>query len=579
MKGTFRLPADLSRTETPPRRVLVVGSCLSQGLVDQLQLFAPVDHVLFNNAAELRAAPPQPVECYDFQVLQIPARTILPEAAYFRLPYTQEAWDGLFEECLQRLIQCVDAIMRWNEEHGLLTFVCNFIRPQQNQHGRLLSWHDKRSLPRLFDRLNTALSEQISKRKNAYILDCDEIVASFGRRYFQDDVVTHSNHASSIADDDPSDHDRLHLPTRIDRFYPNQRGAVFRAFAEEAVAMFRTVRGDDAVKLVIVDLDDTLWRGVVVENWRGVGHATEGYPLGFAEALLALKARGILLAIVSKNDETRVTPTFEHVWHKRLSFDDFAVRKINWEHKIENVAQVIREVNVRPDSVVFIDDNPAEREAVKAAFPDIRVLGDEPYLIRRILLWSAETQVAHISDESATRTSMVQAQVQRETARAAMSKEQFLASLEIRTQPHVVVSTEDPRFQRSLELLNKTNQFNTSGKRWTLPQCLSAFAQGMFFYTLDVTDKYTPYGLVAVGVGQGTTIMQFVMSCRVLGLGVELEAVRGLTDELAARGAPEVTAAIRKNQKNNLCWDLYERAGFALVGDDVWTIRPQAGTD
>src|ERR1700678_1305369 len=135
----------------------------------------------------------------------------------------------------------------------------------------------------------------------------------------------------------------------------------------------------------------------------------EGWPLGVIEALQFLKKRGVLLAIVSRNDEARIVQVWDSIMPGRLRLDDFAIRKINWRPKVENLEDIIREVNILPRGVVFIDDNPVERAGVKAALPEVRVLGAHPYLIRRILLWAPEMQVGVVTEESARRTEMVQA--------------------------------------------------------------------------------------------------------------------------------------------------------------------------
>src|SRR5205085_3701358 len=159
-----------------------------------------------------------------------------------------------------------------------------------------------------------------------------------------------------------------------------------------------------------VDLDDTLWRGVAAEQAEQTelyGLPREGWPLGFIEALMFLKQRGVLLGIVSKNDEARVRAIWQRIYGDLIQMEDFAVRKINWQPKADNIEAILDEVNLLPKSVVFIDDNPVERAAVTAAFPEMRVLGANPYLWRRILLWAPETQVAALTTASATRTEMV----------------------------------------------------------------------------------------------------------------------------------------------------------------------------
>jgi HAD superfamily phosphatase (TIGR01681 family) len=283
-----------------------------------------------------------------------------------------------------------------------------------------------------FRKLNDSLSIAVSRYNNAFVLDIDEIVGSFGRRYFQPDVLVQTTHSGWLPDCDVYDQNRLHPIHRIDEHYPLQGEPIMDAMVDEMLAMRRTIEQIDTVKLVVLDLDDTLWRGVLVEEEEFYSYTTEGWPLGLAEALLFLKKRGVLLALVSKNDEAKIVSLWDKVWGGKLLLEDFAVRKINWESKADNIDEVMREVNVLPPSVVFIDDNPVERAAVQAAFPDIRVLGSEPYVVRRILLWSPETQVAVITEESSRRTEMVHSQVERESARKRFSKEEFLASLNVK---------------------------------------------------------------------------------------------------------------------------------------------------
>ena len=175
----------------------------------------------------------------------------------------------------------------------------------------------------------------------------------------------------------------------------------------EALAMFRIARRSSAVKLVICDIDDTLWRGVLAETESPSGTEIEGWPLGVLDALTALKKRGILLALASKNEEDRVAAIWRRLVGSRLSLDDFAVRRINWLPKVENITEIINLVNVLPSSVVFVDDNPVERAAIKASFPEMRVIGADPYSLKRILVWSAETQVPDITAEFGAKTEMI----------------------------------------------------------------------------------------------------------------------------------------------------------------------------
>jgi FkbH-like protein len=376
------------------------------------------------------------------------------------------------------------------------------------------------------------------------------------------------SHGAALSDFDwEGDRGRLEPVDKVSRYYPlSTQNFVQHAWAE-LVAMLRTIRQADMVKLVLVDLDDTLWRGVAAEEAEVSSTASEGWPLGFAEALMFLKGRGVLLGVVSKNDEDRVREIWQRIYGNRIRLEDFAVTKINWRPKAENIEEILAQVNLLPKSVVFIDDNPVERAAVKAAFPEIRVLGPNPYLWRRILLWSPETQVASITAESAARTEMVQKQVEREEQRQHLSREEFLASLGVRASLSEVSSTADRRFPRTLELINKTNQFNTTGKRWTLPECEGFFRDGGSVFALEVADRYTAYGIVGVLLVQDDAIVQFVMSCRVVGMDVEVAAVSGVLQALDGRGILECGAVLEPTPANLLCRDLWERCGFAAAGE------------
>ena len=469
------------------RRVLVVGSCLLMEWPDFIKGATPgcpCDYLVFNNTAQIPSSPPQPADAYDFQVVQIPLRSVLPDGPFFRMSYSDvDGYEKLFEMAKGRLSQFLQAAMRWNLEHGILTFVFNFQLPQQNPMGRLLPRYDLRNFVYFIEELNKHLDMETRKFNNAYIFDHDQVVATYGRKYFQDDSIWQSNHNSAIIDlDFLYDQERVEGACRASTYLQSKVSDYMGYEWAEILAMYKTIRQMDMVKLVIVDIDDTLWRGVAAEQSEDElgNEALEGWPLGFAEALGHLKRRGVVLAIASKNDEGRVAQILSRSYGSRLCLDDFAVRKISWQPKADSIEKILHEINLLPRNVVFIDDNPSERAAVKAAFPEMRVFGPNPLLWRRILLWSAETQVSSITAESAARTEMVRAQVERERERQRqqMSRQDFLASLSLAVNLIDITDMDHPGFPRVLELINKTNQFNTTGKRWTKQECMAAVATG-----------------------------------------------------------------------------------------------------
>lgn len=571
-----RVPHDLAATGYRPRRVMVVGSCMSSTLADHFKALAedcPCDFILINNLSELPRSPPRPMTDYDFQFVQLPLRPLLPDTEFFVLPYSDiDAHERFFEEVGSRLRHHLDFAMRWNAEHGILTFASNFFVPQQNPFGRLLPSQDLRNPVYLVERINALLEKELQRYSNAFLINADQIASTFGKAYIQDDSVNVLGHSSFL----PLEYHDLPADLRIQLPPPSEQFEVrYARFASamwlEMCAMARTIRQIDQVKLVVVDLDNTLWRGVPAERLEAPSNDdVEGWPLGVIEALQILRRRGVLLAIVSKNDEGRIRGLWDQIMFGRLSLDgDFVARRINWLPKAQNLAEILQELNLLPNSVVFVDDNPVERSSIETAFPGIRTLGANPYLVRQVLLWAPETQVTRITAESSKRTEMVHAQLKREEVRGRLSAEEFLATLNVKIKLSQIDSAADAKIFRALELINKTNQFNTTGRRWTLDGCAKAIGENSRFFVFEVQDRFTNYGLVGVVILQENRIEQFVMSCRVFGLGVEKAVIAELSHRM---GGEPIIGRLEQTEANLPARDLYARCGFFESGGD-W-IRP-----
>lgn len=567
----FRIPSDLSVSPVDLRRVLIVGSCFAERWGARLKTLLPNCGSDIYQIGALPEQPVRPIQEYGFQVVQLPLRAMIPDTAFARLKQDDVAGhERLFDHAAAAMRQYVHDATRWNRTHGILTFVTSFVVPQQNFVGRLLPRYDIRNPVYFVEKLNQELASEVQHLTNAYFFDINEVISSYGRMFVNEDVHAQFNHGGLLNDFDfEHDDDRLETAGKASAAFESKVEEVLVGSWRELVSLYRTVRQVDAVKLVVIDLDDTLWRGLVGEAEAGEMKTAEGWPLAFREALNILKRRGILLGIISKNSEEFVVKRWNEIVGRHLTLDDFAVRRINWRSKAENMAELLADVNLLPGSVVYIDDNPVERTAINAAFPDIRVLGGSPLTWRRILLWSTETQPISVTAESAVRTEMVRAQVTREKQRAALSREDYLASLNARINFFQIHSTSDQRFQRTLELINKTNQFNTTGKRWTLEDCQQAFATGAEFYAFEVEDTFTSYGLVGVLILDGGRVRQFVMSCRVLGIDVELAAVAVTASIVLRRGKAMITADLVDTGRNLPCQDVYARCGFTNQ-DGVW---------
>ena len=559
-------------------KVLLIGSCLSENLVLRVRSWLKKEglgpdslhHLLVNHLSVLPEGPEEPISSYSFQIIQPPLRGVLHESHYLGVDFNNpEALKALENGALSHLTLFLDNYLGYNSSHGLTSFVTGFVIPQRNPFGRMMPRHSLSNLQHLVRSLNERLEEICLSRSNVHYVDLDEIASRIGKRHILDDSLHAISHGSMAGDFD-FEHDRRRLQPPLKRF-SQTRDLKTEEFLdtvwEDILNRYQILARRDPVKIVIVDLDDTLWRGVLAEDGIHT-HGLEGWPLGVVEALQFLKKRGILLAIASKNDESLIRERWDEIFQGRLRLEDFASLRINWNPKVQSIREILEETNLLPGNALFIDDNPVERDAVKREFPEIRTLGEDLYGIREYLLSAPELDVPLITEESGRRTEMIQAQAVREESRRSMSREEFLQSLKLKVEHLVIRDASSKEYERALELLNKTNQFNTTGRRWTPEEILRFFSEGGMFNAFKVTDRFTAYGLVGLLLVQGNCIRQFVMSCRVVGLDVEQQMLREVVNRI---DASEVTAEYVKTEKNHLCTELYSKNGFELRADEgMW---------
>lgn len=579
----FLFPRDLEISQTSFKKVLFVGSCLSRDYVIKLRTINPdtiYDYILFNNASDLPEKSRDEIAGYDFQYIQIPLRSVLTDAV-IRIADNDSSENPInwLELGKQNIDAMLDKALTYNSSAGLLTFVSNFIVPQGRVSPSLLEQDSDNDLVRVIRELNHYLSGQVRIYKNAYIADVDMIANSLGKKYFLDDTISFYTHGALFYPD-WSGHERSPYwtapgPGRIEEIpdlrltYENKNDEFFDAVYHQMTALYRTVHQIDMVKLVIFDLDNTLWRGQLIEHYQPGAQwpYSDGWPLGLWETVHHLIRRGIVVTIASKNDEALVIKKWDDaVQPSFIKYSDFLEPKINWNPKSENIKVILDQLSLTPKSVVFVDDNPIERESVKAALPGIRVLGSDPFVVRRILLWCPETQVPARSNESKRRADMLKSQIGRESQKATMSRSDFLASLNSNITMWEISDSSHPSFTRVHELVNKTNQFNTNGNRWSFEECESFFSTSGKVFAFSVADKYAEYGTVGAVFVRHNVIVQFVMSCRVLGMEVEVAALAKIT-KLMRSEKLTIHASIIETESNTPSRNLYSASGFTNAHD------------
>lgn len=346
---------------------------------------------------------------------------------------------------------------------------------------------------------------------------------------------------------------------------------VFKQAVSDIKAAVCAVSGQ-ARKLIVLDLDDTLWGGIVGEvGWQGLklgGHDPIGEAfVDFQKALKALQNRGIVLAIVSKNEESVALEAIREHPEMLLRLEDFIGWRINWGDKARNLVDLVNELNLGLQSVVFIDDNPAERARVREALPEVLV-PDWPVdkmLQKQALLSLKCFDTPSISDEDLKRTRMYALEQKRSQLKVSVgSLDKWLPSLDLRV---TIEEMNDGNLKRSVQLLNKTNQMNLSTRRMTEPELLAWLKRGQCkLWSFRVSDRFGDSGLTGItsiecydNHGQ---IVDFVLSCRVFGRQIEKVMVHTAVDYARRAGAKHVEAKYLPTPKNKPCLEFWRNSGF-----------------
>lgn len=353
--------------------------------------------------------------------------------------------------------------------------------------------------------------------------------------------------------------------------------ATFRAAASDIKAFLRASRGRTR-KLLILDLDNTLWGGVVGETgWQGLrlgGHDPVGEAfVAFQQALRALSRRGVALAIVSKNEESVALEAIRSHPEMVLRETDFAGWRINWRDKGSNIAELLEELRLGADAAVFLDDQPAERAQASAAHPALLVpeWSEDPLASAARLDDLACFDSLGVSDEDVNRTQSYAAERQRRSLQSTTASfDEWLARLEVR----VAVEPLGPsNLARAAQLLNKTNQMNLATRRLSEAE-LDGWAAGAdrAFYTFRVADRFSDFGLTGLLSvecrGDTATIEDFVLSCRVMSRRVEEAMLHIAVEHARDAGARVLEAVFRPTERNAPMRDFWaNRSGFDAAGD------------
>lgn len=342
-------------------------------------------------------------------------------------------------------------------------------------------------------------------------------------------------------------------------------------------------------RCLVVDLDNTLWGGVIGDDGLqgisiGQGDATGEAYLSFQRYLVLLRQRGILLAVSSKNEEETARLPFRQHPDMLIREEDFAVFQANWKDKASNIQAIAAALGLGLNALVFVDDNPFERNLVREALPSIAVpeMPEDPAFYARTLYSAGYFEAVTFSQEDIKRASYYADNSRRATLqRQAVDLEGYLASLEMEIDFHPFNETGRARIT---QLINKSNQFNLTTKRYTETDVARLEADPRI-HTMQVRlrDKLGDNGMISVVICRHTEldvleIDTWLMSCRVLGRRVEEAVLRELLDHAKRRGAGRLRGLYIPTDRNKLVEQHYAKLGFTLVGvrDDgatVWELE------
>ncbi|KJE24964.1 subfamily IIIC HAD-superfamily phosphatase [Frankia torreyi] len=327
-------------------------------------------------------------------------------------------------------------------------------------------------------------------------------------------------------------------------------------------------------KCLVLDLDNTLWGGVLGEEGLagialGDGAVGEAFA-AFQDYVVELKDRGVVLAVCSKNNDADAREAFERHPGMRLRLDDIAMFSACWDDKPTQVRRIAATLGLGLDALVFVDDNPAEREAVRQLVGEVDVLAlpADPHGYVRALADYPFFETAALTAEDAARTATYRARAELAAAEAAApSLAEFHRGLDMTA---TVVPLDELTLPRVAQLVGKTNQFNLTGRRRSADEIARLAADpGTAVLCIRLADRFADHGLVAVVIaveaGDALAVDTWLMSCRVIGRTLEDEVAGLILAEARRRGLARVVGEYRPSPKNALVADLYERLGFTRM--------------
>jgi FkbH-like protein len=490
----------------------------------------------------------------DIVVLAIQTRDILPEIweGYADLPETQ------LQASLDRVRESLAAWVRTFRERSNASLVIHTFEKPSASQGVLDAQGTNGQLAAI-EKLNTEVRKVCGEYRGVYSLDYDALVAHHGRARWHDESKWLT----------------MRMPFAADSLLP---------LVSEWMKFIHPLTGVTC-KVLAVDLDNTLWGGVLGEDGLDGIQVGPEYPGAFyrwlQRAILDLYQRGILLAVCSKNNRDEAMEALQNHPGMLLRPEHFAAFRINWQDKAQNLREIAAELNLGTDAIAFFDDNPVERERVRSEMPEVKVIAvpDRAHGFARALRECPYFERLTLSAEDREHTRLYHEQSKRsELAQSAGSLEDFYRSLE---QEVEIASVTPETIARVAQLTQKTNQFNVTTRRYTEQQIEEFAARPDWnVYSVRVRDRFGDNGIVGVVITRMDCdvceIDTLLLSCRVIGRTVETAMLGFLAETSRNSGARFLRGWFLPTKKNAPAGELYSSHQFKATatedGRTLWCL-------
>jgi len=540
--------------DAPKIKVAVCGS-------RNTQFFSKILHVFLMNQG-------LQVSIYESEYDSIRYEVLNPESGLYRfqpeililLPNTSDITrypalldsskqvDDLVEETAAYYRSLWDSVLK---QHPCVILQANFVLPLENTLDQM-EINIPYSKTVFLTKLNLALMD---KPKQVHLIDENGLSNEIGKSRWFDPANTFLNKAPYAYE---------HLPTSI------------WIYVRKIMSLRGTYR-----KVLVLDLDNTLWGGVIGDDGvEGIqldpNHVLGEAYLSFQSSILGLKEKGVILAVCSKNEESTAKLGFTHP-NMRLRLQDIACFVANWKDKATNLKTIADSLNVKTDALVFFDDNPAERLIVKQFRPEVIVIDvpEDPSFYSSALYHSHAFDWPQITKEDLLRIKAVEGDLERENLKTQfVDYEAYLKSLEMSAVAGKIGSAQIERF---VQLTNKSNQFNLRTQRVTEADVIELMKdKEVACISVDLSDRFSPYGIIACAIlrkqGSSAFIENWVMSCRVLNRGVETLTLNLLVKQAIAWGCDRLMGEYIPSSKNEMVSQHYLKMGFHLIKENMYEL-------